>query len=221
MSDSPKYRASIVNFKTVTESAESQDQAIRAIQDGVRELRLQGMMRQVEANVLAVSNGSTNAVRHFVYRSGETTPIEVKPIRETSDHMKDQASIEDVLKVGPDKPLGYAIVSDPTRLGSYTIESLTQELEGKGLKVALTRDPRFSDHLFMNVYHEIALQKLLDKHRDVLKNAGWPETAGEFVLKVFTEQADAYTDLFTLTADAFADYTNSGRVENVIGVYNK
>ena len=168
-------------------------------------------------------SGYQEELRHIVYRSGETTATEVRARNKTTNDQIDQASIEHVLQVGPNKPLGYAIVSDPKRLRDYTVESLKRELEARGLRTELMPSIYIPEQIILVAYDAGALQKLLDTHKEVLQKAGWPMTAREFALKVNAgdeEKVDPYTELFTLIADAFADYTNSGRIENVIGPYN-
>lgn len=210
--DSPrrKYRATVLNFRTVDNTAKTEDQALEAIQNEVVRMRQDGINRQVEAViVLASKDSSEQEIRHLVYRQEQTTPVEVKVKKEADpENSPDQAAVEHILRVGPHKPLGYAHAGPD-------VETLKAELERKGLKVEIIKGA-YSGKDIIIVYDEEALQRLLDSRKNILQNAGWPMTAREFALKVNKEdeeKVDPYTELFTLIADAFADFNNSGRIE--------
>ena len=116
--------------------------------------------------------------------------------------------LDDLLKVGSDKPMGYLPVStiidhcrvDPTEVAAY--------LREKGLET------RYWPESFCGVYSGAlytydphSLNLLLANHSSLLEDTGWPGDADDFVVKVATTFAE-HPSLFNLVADAFADYAN-------------
>lgn len=122
--------------------------------------------------------------------------------------------INDLDRVGPDKPLGYLPLDTVINICERDPMELAHELEGRGLKTKIFSDGeclRRGGMLY--TYDEVALGALLKVHAGILHDAHWPETPHEFVTKSATTRAELYTKLFTVIADAFADYDNQYRVE--------
>ena len=131
-----------------------------------------------------------------------------------TDEQKDQVEyfdrfLGDIWQVGPEKPLGYLPMSmvnsyKPTLNPDYLIEKLRE----RGLKLVLI--PVGNSNTFLYVYDQEALSNLLTQNKHILSEANWPSTPLEFVQKV-SGKAVPQGPLFDLIADAFADYTNTGR----------
>lgn len=128
-----------------------------------------------------------------------------------------QKGCQDVLSVGPEKPLGYASLNRiETELGISPIR-LAQELTEKGLETIYLQ-PGFRgfgtfNHGALFVYDPRALQNLLDEGSRILSQEGWPLEAAAFVWMVITTRAPAKTLLCDLVADSFGDPYNPCRTD--------
>lgn len=122
------------------------------------------------------------------------------------------ATIDDLDRVGPGKPLGYLPVSTVIKLG-FDVTALMLKYAGKGLRtfVVSQEDSNVSSGA-LYVFDREALARLLESRRQVLVDAGWPTDPESFVLRL-KETADRKTALYDLIADAFADKTNWGRTD--------
>lgn len=122
----------------------------------------------------------------------------------------------DIEHVGPRKPMGYMLLSTIEKhWGPDAAEAFARDAQSKGLKTQLFRgdEPGFRGSKgVLTVWDEAELQKLLDKHRSVLTEAGWPTDANKFAQKVYFTHAPSPSPMFDLVADAFADYSNTGRM---------
>ncbi len=125
-----------------------------------------------------------------------------------------ESILRDIKEVGSNKPLGYLPLDTITDLCKEDPEKLAQEAEAKGLRTLIVMDREiceiYSGALY--VWDEDALKQLLLKNEDVLKLADWPKEPEAFVRKSMIVTADGWTLLFDLIADAYADYTNPGRL---------
>ncbi|OGK18652.1 hypothetical protein A3G67_02220 [Candidatus Roizmanbacteria bacterium RIFCSPLOWO2_12_FULL_40_12] len=132
-------------------------------------------------------------------------------------------TLEDLRRVGPDKPLGYLPLSFIHRESG--LKAIIREMRQKGLKTELFPTveqvkpmngrglalPVLSANLY--VYDEKALGEFLLKHKDILRHYKWPTKPDKFLKKVARKTAQSKTELFDLIADAFADYDNPGRLK--------
>lgn len=112
-----------------------------------------------------------------------------------------------LLEVGQTKALGY-LGCDTIRDNGYEPAALAEELRQRGLRTVLV-DPSNGHFAFgaLYVYDERALAELLGEHRDILRDAGWPEDVETFVNWVAHVRADSHTDmdLYRLIGVAFND----------------
>lgn len=116
-------------------------------------------------------------------------------------------SMDDLLDVGPSKPLGY-VSWDILRERGFEPRSLVGRFRrlGLGTRLIAPSEKRFPLGA-LYVYDEGALQSLLDEHHDVLRAAGWPHDAATFVhwvSDVFVH-ADRAPRLYRLIGRAFDD----------------
>jgi hypothetical protein len=121
--------------------------------------------------------------------------------------------LNDLLDVGPKKPLGYLPLSTIRGHCKVNPEDIAQYLQQKGMEVRLWHESfcRVSSGA-LYAYDAKALQDLLDKNAPILTEAKWPTAAEQFVNHVATELAPSYTPLFDVVADAFADQNNGLRL---------
>lgn len=121
--------------------------------------------------------------------------------------MNKRSILNDLLHVGPSKPLGYlplGEVRDP--------EGVRGHLEKKGLQVIVLNQA--DSHVAggaMVAYDKKALGKLLSSRKDVLLKNKWPVTPDEFVLYTMIHTAPFKTEMFDVIADAYADFNNPYR----------
>lgn len=136
------------------------------------------------------------------------------------DPHDDPGIMRDLLDVGPRKPLGYLPLTTLRRHGyeprafrrAATVSGLTTRLFVRDSYVMLPPyrgRRRFPlavqrEHAHLYVWHEPALQAMLDAHRDVLRDNRWPMKASAFVRKVSRVSADE-PRLYRLIGRAFAD----------------
>ena len=132
----------------------------------------------------------------------------------TQTHISEK-KVEDLLndlrKVGPEKPIGYLPLSTLTEICHVDPKVMEEELKKQGLKILiLTGEETRVVSGALYVYSEESLSQFLKEREAILKKAGWPITPDSFIrhLKFY---ADRKTDLFDLIADAFGDKTNPGR----------
>ena len=117
--------------------------------------------------------------------------------------------LDDLLEVGPEKPLGYLPFHTISALCKVDYRELEKYLRERGIEVM-----KFS-RFFCKVssgafyaYDREALQKLLDKNQGTLKDFRWPTQADQFVKKVAKKYAPGRTPLYRLVAETFADRIN-------------
>jgi hypothetical protein len=116
--------------------------------------------------------------------------------------------LDDLRKVGPEKPLGYLPISTLVKICRVNLGQMEEELKQRGLKtVVLGEEESEVDGGALYAYDEQALSSLLENNRTTLQESGWPTEPEAFVqhLKV---SAGHKTDLFDLIAEAFGDKTN-------------
>lgn len=119
--------------------------------------------------------------------------------------------LNDLRKIGNDKPLGYLPLSTLIEQCGINPYVMREELIQNGLKVIILDHNECSissGALF--AYSEAALQKLLTDNKEVLLSADWP-TEAELFIKYLHTVAPRNTALFDLIADAFGDRVNPGR----------
>lgn len=122
------------------------------------------------------------------------------------------ATLDDVLLVGPDKPVGYKLLRDLALLSKTDPAQLQQRLEAKGLKtLILTGADCAMDGGALYAWDEDALAAFLDKNAGTLAQCGWPATPEAFIRQLAIDWAPPKTKLYDLIADAFGDKDNSGR----------
>ncbi len=116
--------------------------------------------------------------------------------------------LNDLLRVGPDKPLGYLPLNTIREECKVNPLDVAKYLKRRGLEIKAWKQSFckvWSGALF--VYDRESLQKLLDQHSGILIEANWPSQADDFVVQVATTLAKSPA-LFDLVATAFADYQN-------------
>lgn len=118
--------------------------------------------------------------------------------------------LNDLKKVGSQKPLGYLPVNVLDKYG-INLQELLEELHQKGVQTMISSESEMCSSPFLYAYDEKALDLLLSSNKSILENANWPTDPDSFVLKVSQVRAKSPSDLFDLIADAFADYNNSLR----------
>lgn len=132
-------------------------------------------------------------------------------------------NLNDLRRVGPNKPLGFLAISRIYSEGS-SIKEMRSEAASKGLKtklfpigIPIAGLGRFGVSLTSSgaffVYDEEALRHFLDKNRNILEKNKWPTDPNKFINKVTSEDVPNKTELFDVVADAFADYKNTGRLK--------
>ena len=119
--------------------------------------------------------------------------------------------LNDLRKVGPEKPLGYLPLSTLIEICHIDPKTMQEELEKKGLKVMILKYGEtnvIGGALF--AFDEEALRRFLEEGAAILKKAGWPTNPESFV-RHLRMPAGPKTDLFDLIADVFGDKINPGR----------
>jgi hypothetical protein len=129
-----------------------------------------------------------------------------------SEIQEKQNHLDDLRKVGKEKPLGYLPIDTITKICNETIENIAKEAKIKGLSLKRFRREQTKSGV-LYVYDKKSLGELLQKNSSTLQEAGWPTDPSAFVWKVSSTTAPNKTKLFDVIADAFADYTNQGRTD--------
>lgn len=129
--------------------------------------------------------------------------------RNAQCHPSAEELLADLRNVGPNKPMGYLPLDAIKRNCNTTPEALQSELCAKGLKA----EELYHNPHALVVWDEDALQSLLDKNQETLMASKWPTDANEFAEYIMQHSAPAYTVLFDVVADAFADYRSPGRYQ--------
>lgn len=117
-----------------------------------------------------------------------------------------ESLLNDLYKVGPEKPLGYLPQVDITVTCKKEISDVSARCEEMGLKTLLLEDKDcqvMSGALY--VYSEEALQQLIDDNARLIQSKGWPTDTAMFVKKCANTSASFNSDLYRLVAWAYAD----------------
>ena len=118
--------------------------------------------------------------------------------------MSSPSYMDDLLRVGRDKPLGYLPLST-IELSGWTLERTLAWLKTTDLKHAVfAQDACRIGSGALYVWDERAVQRLLDLNLPIVQANGWGEEAEEFVLDVVKDYA-ADPDLYALVGAMFAD----------------
>jgi hypothetical protein len=115
--------------------------------------------------------------------------------------------MDHLLAVGPSKPLGYLSWATLTENG-FDPYDLARRFRMAGLRTMLVEpaEDKFPWGA-LYLFDEAVLQRLLDQHRDVLRDAGWPEDAKTFVrwVSAVSVQPERKPRLYRLVGMAFHD----------------
>jgi len=106
---------------------------------------------------------------------------QLAPNRETEDE-DPQEILQDLLRVGPAKPVGYLALKVLTEYCHTDIEELSQSLRKRGLQVDILNQAEsgvYSGALY--AWHAPSLRKLLNENYDVIHRSGWPIEPEMFV----------------------------------------
>jgi hypothetical protein len=119
--------------------------------------------------------------------------------------------LNDLRKVGKDKPLGYLPLSTIQEECRTDPDALESELRDKGIKTLRIPFNVDDEAPALFAYDEAALTQHLNRNKQILESAGWPTEPEKFIdhLKVF---APHRSELFDVIADAFADADNPYRL---------
>jgi hypothetical protein len=121
--------------------------------------------------------------------------------------MNDSVPENDLLTVGPRKPLGYMPLDeleDPV--------GLVPELQSRGLVVMVLGPSECSVKGGAMVAYDVqALGQLLKSRSGVLTKNRWPSDPDVFARYHMSHNAPFRTDLYDLIADAYADFLNPFR----------
>lgn len=121
--------------------------------------------------------------------------------------------LTDITSVGKEKPLGCLSFSHISEFGE-TSEHLIANSLSRGLEYVVVQidHENYAPDPVLYVYDKVALQELLDQRKQLLEEVNWPIETKAFVDHLAKNNAPQETALFDLVADAFADYTNPGRL---------
>jgi len=126
----------------------------------------------------------------------------------------DQKTMDDLLLVGSDKPIGYVPLSTIIECG-YDPQSLAGELQAKGLSTYILSEEQTRVKVDGGVYstiggvlcafHKAALEELLSlpQNQKILERAQWPKDVDGFARAVNTKIVPFATPLHDLIAEAF------------------
>lgn len=113
--------------------------------------------------------------------------------------------LQDLWRVGPDKPLGYLPVMKIIDECNKDVLATQQALTDTGLKTILFDDDEclvYGGALY--VYDKTALEAFLAEHADIIAGNNWPIDSEGFVRCVSSTNA-TQPDLYKVVAWAFAD----------------
>ena len=116
-------------------------------------------------------------------------------------------TMDHLLAIGPNKPMGYIDWGTIYESGLEPYE-LARRLRRTGLRTMMFEPaPDKYPHGALYAFDQRALQRLLSEHRDVLRDAGWPEDPKAFVRCVSTisVQPERMARLYRLIGRAFDD----------------
>ncbi|MBI2472946.1 hypothetical protein HYV70_00110 [Candidatus Uhrbacteria bacterium] len=119
--------------------------------------------------------------------------------------------LDDLRKVGPEKPLGYLPIRTLNEFGirPEMLQEQLDRLDGvKTLMLSEEESRKAGGALY--AYHESSLKKFLEENRQILIEIQWPTDPEEFI-RSLKNTVPEKTALFDLIADAFCDKTNPGR----------
>jgi ATP dependent DNA ligase C terminal region/ATP dependent DNA ligase domain len=134
-----------------------------------------------------------------------------------SSDIREKECLQDLLRVGPHKPLGYLPIETVEKWIPDFYE-FKNSLKDKGLEVIVL------SHAESNVgsgalvaYDKSALKAVLDKNKDILQREGWPFDPDKFVLYHFQHVAyrDKDPELFNIIADCYADNRNKVKTASI------
>ena len=112
--------------------------------------------------------------------------------------------MDDLLRVGRDKPMGYLPLGT-ILLAGWTLERALAWLRTTDLKHAVFTEAEsnvFGGSLY--VWDERAVQRLIDLNLPIVRDTMWGDTAEEFVMdvvKVYAEDPDLYALIGVMFAD--------------------
>jgi hypothetical protein len=130
------------------------------------------------------------------------------------------ASLDDLLHVGADKPVGYKLLNDLKNLSRVDPAVLEQKLKDKGLKTLLVENESCAMRGgALYAWDEAALGALLNKNKPMLNACGWPHEPKAFIEKIATDWAREKTQLFDLIADCFGNDDHPGRTDKKAADY--
>ena len=131
---------------------------------------------------------------------------------------KKKEILDNLLKVGPNKPVGYLPLSTLENM-KINVQELQHELEDRGITtIILNPDESNVGSGALYAYDKESLRQLLQKNELILKKSNWPTDPDSFILYL-KNNAWAKTNLFNVIADAFGDYKNRGRKILIPGVF--
>lgn len=105
--------------------------------------------------------------------------------------------VEDLLAVGPHKPLGYLPIQTFIVMG-VSVKELQQISINRGLNT-------FEIGEFFYVYDSAALAMLLDKHKFILARQRCPMDCEGFIHYIKKNDVDPYNPLFDIISEAFGN----------------
>lgn len=124
--------------------------------------------------------------------------------------MKTDKIFNDLLNVGPHKPIGYLPMM--AFHSEEQLKNILLQLILKNLTVTFfPENESLTASGALYVWDYKALTKHLNKNKNILLRSKWPITADAFVRHLFNNTAPGKTQLFNVIADAFNDKHNLGR----------
>jgi len=97
---------------------------------------------------------------------------------------------DSLLRVGPEKPLGYLPLQTLTDLCGWSLEAIITWAQDRELKTRVDDEATCNVHTgAVTIWDADAVQDLLDANRDIVERAGWPMDERKFVQRVMQEFA--------------------------------
>ena len=130
----------------------------------------------------------------------------------TKGSMQHRPELADLMTVGENKPIGHLSQEFLNKISGFDKEDLLNTIKERNLswiEIAAKNCHITDGALF--VYHEAALQKVLDENKQLLEDESWPTDAMDFITHHANHIAEPGTDLFNLVADTYGDTDNPGR----------